>query len=185
MWNGEGGSTGCDHLAACRGSVQLTAVVWRDALAAGDAVDGGQRALGVEHALAGVGTGVGTGDGTGVGTGVGAGDLQVAMQSPGDSEPFGSSLHWPVAELQLYMTGAGVGAGAGHGGVGAGTGPPPVIGSFAPAQVTKVTLPPSSLYTSGPRSWCEQWGGASKGNMAESASGQRRDSAQCGARAPE
>jgi hypothetical protein len=41
------------------------------------------------------------------------------MQSPGDSEPLGSSLHWPAAELQLYMTGAGVGVGTG---VGFGTG---------------------------------------------------------------
>jgi hypothetical protein len=62
---------------------------------------------------AGGGTGVGGG---GVGAGVGAGDLQVAMHSPGDSKPFGSTLHWPVAESQLYMVG--VGAGVGTGGVG-------------------------------------------------------------------
>jgi hypothetical protein len=79
----------------------------------------------------GTGTGVGTGVGFGGGTGVGAGDLHVAMQSPGDSEPLGSSLHWPDVVSQLYMagvgaggagvgTGVGTGAGVGAGGVGGG-----------------------------------------------------------------
>ena len=49
--------------------------------------------------------------GVGVGGGVGTPFLQVAMHSPGDSEPFGSSLHWPTVVLQLYMTGAGAGVG--------------------------------------------------------------------------
>jgi hypothetical protein len=37
--------------------------------------------------------------------GVGGGDLQVVMQSPGDSKPLGSSLHWPAVVSQLYITG--------------------------------------------------------------------------------
>ena len=41
--------------------------------------------------------------------------LQVLMHSPGDCEPLGSSLHWPVATLQLYMVGVGGGVGAGVG----------------------------------------------------------------------
>ena len=63
----------------------------------------------------GVGTGVG---GTGVGGGVGTPFLQVAMHSPGACEPLGSSLHWPVVALQLYMTGVGGGGGGVGGGVG-------------------------------------------------------------------
>ena len=41
--------------------------------------------------------------------------LQVAMHSPGDSEPSGSSTHWPTVAvaLQLYTTGVGTGVGAG------------------------------------------------------------------------
>ena len=41
-----------DHLAACRGAVQLAAVVWCDALAAGDAVDGTQKVMVVVVATA-------------------------------------------------------------------------------------------------------------------------------------
>jgi hypothetical protein len=37
--------------------------------------------------------------------------LQVAMQAPGDSEPFGSAAHCPVLVLQLYNTGFGAGVG--------------------------------------------------------------------------
>ena len=40
--------------------------------------------------------------------------MQVAMHSPGDSEPLGSSLHRPVAELQLYMTSVGTHTGVGE-----------------------------------------------------------------------
>ena len=29
--------------------------------------------------------------------------LQLAMQSTGDSEPLGSSTHWPIVALQLYI----------------------------------------------------------------------------------
>ena len=47
--------------------------------------------------------------------------MQVVMQSPGDSEPLGSSLHWQVVVLQLYIT-AGVGAGVGTGVGGTGVG---------------------------------------------------------------
>jgi hypothetical protein len=71
---------------------------------------------------AGVGTGVGgmgvgAGVGVGVGTGAGAGAFQVSRHSPDDSEPLGSFLHWPVAELQVYVTGveAGVGTGSWRG----------------------------------------------------------------------
>jgi hypothetical protein len=46
--------------------------------------------------------------------------LHVAMHSPGACVPLGSSAHWPVVVLQLYIT-AGVGAGVGGTGVG-GTG---------------------------------------------------------------
>jgi hypothetical protein len=35
--------------------------------------------------------------------------VQVAMHSPGDCVPCGSSTHWPA--LQLYMTGVGAGVG--------------------------------------------------------------------------
>ena len=48
--------------------------------------------------------------------------LQVAMHSPGDSEPSGSGAHWPAVVLQLYMTGVGAGVGTGVGGAGVGTG---------------------------------------------------------------
>jgi hypothetical protein len=49
--------------------------------------------------------------------------LQLEMHPPADSEPCGSSVHCPVAELQLYMTGVGAGVGMGVGaGVGAGVG---------------------------------------------------------------
>ena len=49
--------------------------------------------------------------------------LQVAMHSPGDSEPSGSGAHWPAVVLQLYMTGVGAGVGTGVGfGVGTGVG---------------------------------------------------------------
>jgi hypothetical protein len=67
--------------------------------------------------ITGVGAGVGTGVGFGVGTGVGGDDLQVAMQSTGDSGPLGSSLHWPDVVSQLY-----VGTGVGGTGVGFGVG---------------------------------------------------------------
>jgi hypothetical protein len=41
--------------------------------------------------------------------------LQLAMHSPGDSDPFGSGLHWPTVALQLYVTGLRVGLGVGFG----------------------------------------------------------------------
>ena len=46
--------------------------------------------------------------------------LQLSMQSPGVSLPCcGSFAHWPIAVLQLYITGVGTGVGSG---VGAGVG---------------------------------------------------------------
>ena len=90
----------------------------------GDSEPSGSRthwpAVELQLYMTGVGAGVGTGVGFGVGTGVGGAALQVAMHSPGDSEPSGSSLHLPAVVSQLYMTG--VGAGVGGAGVGFGGG---------------------------------------------------------------
>jgi hypothetical protein len=85
--------------------------------------------------------------------------LQVAMHSPGDSDPSGSSLHWPAVVSQLYMTGVGAGVGTGVGaGVGGQVGSvgmvqQSAIASLVPSHLMNVTVAFGNLYTSGPCAW--------------------------------